>query len=110
MQSTLFEALLEQLREGQKADSGWKNKAQEKAFFAVLAVTPSPEKGACIIDKLKTKERHFKGLYKDWKQLLSHSGWGINPETGCVTVSEESWVGVIQVCTSHYYHQYYSNR
>ena len=102
MESTLFEALLEQSREGQKAASGWKNKAWEEALFAVLAVTPDSEKGACVIDKLKAKERHFKGLYRDWKWLLSYPGLGINPETGCVTTSEESWVGVIQVCTYSY--------
>ena len=97
MEQTLFEALLEQRRDGQKADNGWKTRAWEKAYDAVLAVAPEERKPTLTVGKMKTKELYFKGLYRDWKWLTAQSGWGIDARTGCVTASDQSWEGVIIV-------------
>ena len=84
-------------RDGRRADSGWKSKAWERALTAVFTVTPDSTKGALSVSKLKTKENHFKGLYRDWKWHLNQSGFGIHTLTQVITAGDEAWQQVIQV-------------
>jgi len=82
--------LLEQYRDGQQADSGWKSKAWERALEAVLKVAPESQKPNINTGKLKTKEQYFKGLYRDWKWLTSQSRFRVDPRTGVITASDEA--------------------
>jgi hypothetical protein len=89
--------LLEMDRKGKRADSGWKNEAWVELLPQVVETTPGRYRELLTIEKLKSKEQNIKSLYKDWKWLISQSGFGIHPETRCITGSNEAWEEVIRV-------------
>ena len=97
MEEALFNRLQDMNRAGKRADSGWKSEAWGEVLNAVLAVTPDRQKDLLTLEKVKSKESNYKALYKDWKWLISQSGFGIHPETRVVTASNEAWDEVLKV-------------
>ena len=75
---------------GKRADQGFKQEAWVQALANVQAVTPANIRNLLTIDKLKSKESNFKGLYKDWKWLVAQSGFGVHPETRRVTALDDA--------------------
>jgi hypothetical protein len=97
MEEILFNTMLDQVRLGKRADSGYKSEAWNKCFNAVEAeYTGNPS--LLTIEKLKSKLSNYQQLYKDWRWLLGQSGFGLHPETRVVTASSEAWEEVIRVC------------
>jgi hypothetical protein len=81
--------MLDQVRLGKRADSGYKSKAWNKCFNTVEAkYTGNPS--LLTIDKLKSKLSNYQQLYKDWRWLLRQSGFGLHPETRVITASSEA--------------------
>jgi hypothetical protein len=97
MEMALFETLVGQCRLGLRADSGYKAGAWNKAL-EVVQCSYHGMKELLTVDKLKSKLSNYQQLYKDWKWLLSQSGFGIHPETRVVTAASEAWEEVIRVC------------
>jgi hypothetical protein len=97
MEQQLFGTLVDQCRKGKRADSGFKSEAWAAALLAVLDATPEDLKHLLSIDKLKSMEQNYKGLYKDRMWLLEQSGFGINHITGCVTASDQAWDDLLKV-------------
>ena len=89
--------LLEIDRKGKRADSGQKNEAQVELLPQVVETTPARYRQLLTIEKLKSKEQNIKSLYKDQKWLISQSGFGLHPETRCITGSNKAWEEVIRV-------------
>jgi hypothetical protein len=98
MEDALFTTLLDQVRSGKRADSGFKQEAWVHALEAVRSISPLNIHHLLSIEKLKSKESNYKAYYKDWKWLIGQSGFGIHPETRCVTASAEAWEEVLRVC------------
>lgn len=97
MEEMLFQTLVDRARAGKRADQGFKTEAWAEALSKVQAVAPAKIKPLLTVAKLKSKESNYKALYKDWKWLISQSGFGIHPETRVVTASAEAWDEVLQV-------------
>ena len=95
MKEALFSALVEQSRRGKRADQGFKSEAWVVAFEGVNIVYKGTT--GLTMEKCKSKESNYRALYKDWKWLIGQSGFGIHPETACVTASPEAWEEVIRV-------------
>ncbi|KAK9342185.1 hypothetical protein V1522DRAFT_461035 [Lipomyces starkeyi] len=70
MEEGLFRTLLDKVRNGKRADSGFKQEAWVDA-----------------LEKLKSKESNYKAYYKDWKWLI---------ETSCVTEAPGAWDEVLR--------------
>lgn len=98
MEEGLFSTLLEKVRSGKRADSGFKLEAWTEALEVVKSTAPITMRPLLTIEKLKNKELNTKAQYKDWKWLIGQSGFGIHPETRCVTASDEAWSEVLKVC------------
>jgi Myb/SANT-like DNA-binding domain len=98
MEEALFTTLLEKVRSGKRADSGFKYEAWIDALEAVRSRAPSSIHPLLSIEKLKSKESNTKASYRDWKWLIGQSGFGLHPETRVVTASNEAWDEVLKVC------------
>jgi Myb/SANT-like DNA-binding protein len=97
MEEMLFQTLVDRARAGKRADQGFKTEAWVEVLSKVKAVAPAKVKPLLTLAKIKSKESNYKALYKDWKWLISQSGFGIHPETRVVTASVEAWDEVLQV-------------
>jgi hypothetical protein len=98
MEDALFTTLLDKVRSGKRADSGFKQEAWVHALEAVRLISPPNIHHLLSIEKLKSKESNYKAYYKDWKWSIGQSGFGIHPETRCVTASAEAWEEMLRVC------------
>jgi Myb/SANT-like DNA-binding domain len=81
MEEGLFTTLLDKIRTGKRADSGFKQEAWVDALGVVQSRAPLSMRPLLTIEKLKNKESNFKALYRDRKWLLGQSGFGVHPDT-----------------------------
>lgn len=98
MEDGLFTTLLDKVRSGKRADSGFKQEAWVDALGVVRFRAPLHLQALLSVEKLKNKESNIKALYKDWKWLLNQSGFGVHPETRVVTAPDSAWDEVLKVC------------
>ena len=91
----LVDGMVAQVNDGKRADTGFK----QEAYIAVIDQINAVNNGEVPIDleRAKNKISEYKALYVLWKQLLSLSGWSIDPETRIIQASEENWTDVIAV-------------
>jgi hypothetical protein len=96
MRIALFQGLIDQVRQGRRADSGFKAEAYNAVVPKVQLVCPQQ---GVRIDKqeCRSKISEYKALYSLWKTLSAKSGWGIDPETRLITTSDENWDTYLQV-------------
>ena len=98
MAEALVDGMVAQVKDGKRADTGFK----QEAYIAVLDQINAVNKGEVPIDleRAKNKLSEYKGLYILWKLLLSYSGWSLNPETCVIEAPDEAWDAVIAVSMS----------
>jgi hypothetical protein len=65
MEEGLFSTLLEKVRSGKRADSGFKLEAWTEALEVVKSTAPITMRPLLTIEKLKNKELNTKAQYKD---------------------------------------------
>jgi hypothetical protein len=102
MEQVLFSELMDQARDGKRADAGFKKEAWVAVREEVQRVYTGPPV-YITIDKLKSKELVYKGLYKDWKFLRDQSGFGWDEETQMITASDQAWDDIIKVPSALFY-------
>ena len=89
MEEVFFQTMVNQVRLGKRADSGYKSEAWTEAYNAV-SVAYTGRLVLLTVEKLKSKLSNYQQLYKDWRWLVAQSGFGLHPETRVVTASEEA--------------------
>ncbi|MCJ1349569.1 hypothetical protein MMC31_007810, partial [Peltigera leucophlebia] len=79
MELALLTAMVEAVRTGLRAESGFKKDAWKTAVTSVTNVLQIPRE--ITIDQCKSKMTWFKSKYKEWCILYTQSGWNFDDET-----------------------------
>ena len=95
MLEMLLETLVDQVRQGKRADSGLKAEAYAAALPKVQArMAPGNCRGgtsSLTRDKLRAKVSSLKKLYTAYLKLLDESGFGRDALTGLIIADDEVW-------------------
>jgi Myb/SANT-like DNA-binding domain len=98
MRYAFFCEMLDQVKDGQAADSGFKKAAWIAALEEVNIVYKGP--GLVSLVSARSMEQRWKARYKDFKFLREQSGFGWDEDAGMITASDQAWDDIIAVsCT-----------
>lgn len=101
MSKALLEAQIHQVRLGKRSDSGFK-----KSIWILILEAVQPHVHQTHADgsirrlsqsQASTKTSEFKSFHSEWKKLLEVSGFGKDPETGCITADNTVWDRYLEV-------------
>jgi hypothetical protein len=102
MIQVMLEALVEQVRKGKRAESGFKKEVWTAVLPQIQAeVVQTVEDGSYYeirSDQAANKLSDLKSLYSEFKRLLEQSGFGWDEEQGVVTAPDEVWDAYLKVC------------
>jgi hypothetical protein len=101
MRHAFFCEMLDQVKDRQAADSGFKKTAWITALAEVNMLYKGP--GVVSIDSARSIEQRWKSRYKDFKFLREQSGFGWDEDTGIVTASDQAWDDIIVVSNALIY-------
>jgi Myb/SANT-like DNA-binding protein len=95
METSLFNAFLEQYNKGKRADLGWKR----EAWGPIIEAVQTAYEGQQLVTKAQcqTKEATYKAHYKDHLYLKNLPGFSWNEELGVFEASPEAWDEQIKV-------------
>lgn len=89
MEQALLTAMVEAVRTGLRAESGFKKDAWKTAVTSVTNVLQTPRE--ITIDQCKSKMTWFKSKYKEWCILYTQSGWNFDNETQLFIAEDSAW-------------------
>ena len=89
MEFALLTSMLESVRNGLRAESGFKKEAWKTAVEDVKKVLKN--KREVIVDQLKTKFQWYKTKWKEWSLIKKNSGWGWDDDTELFLASDSEW-------------------
>jgi hypothetical protein len=97
----LFQAMVDQVRLGKRAQSGFKPEAwvyaQGEVKEHMQDLGSESEAAKVMLDRVKNKVNDTKARYKEWINLASASGFGWNELTELYEATDKVWTGYIKV-------------
>jgi hypothetical protein len=109
MTEALLVLLVEHVRQGLRADTGFKSPTWTAACSAVQPHISQKRADGGIIQvnqsQCTTRQSYLKESFQEYTALENASGTGFDEETGLITASNEFWAEWIAVSS-----QYYSNK
>lgn len=98
MLETLVLGLIEQVRLGRRAESGFKTEAYQPVIDSIKA---QMEEGATLTKaQVKSKVSWLKTMWQAWDRLRNESGVGIDHETGLLIADDEVWGPILKNVSS----------
>jgi hypothetical protein len=95
MHETLLATMLEQCRDGKRADSGFKKEAWRECKIAVQSVYQGV---LTLEDKhMKSKLDWFKLMWKEWSGIDENSGFGWDEPSQLYTAPDDVWKRYLHV-------------
>lgn len=96
MELVLLDSMVDSVRHGLRAESGFKKSAWVEALQKV--VTEFPLQSELTIKKLTTKLQWYKTKWKEWLIIDDLSGWGWDSVKELHTAPNETWKAHLIVC------------
>jgi|SRR6267154_3026810 hypothetical protein len=103
MTTALLTELRDQVRNGKRADNGFKKEAWTTAVIKANEVNDS---ALVTVKQAQNKVDTIKALYKDWQGLSQASGFGWDEQTQLYTAHPAVWATYISVQLTLYYNSY----
>jgi hypothetical protein len=103
MTTALLAELRDQVRNGKRADNGFKKEAWTTAVIKANEVNDS---ALVTVKQAQNKVDTIKALYKDWQGLSQASGFGWDEQTQLYTAHPAVWATYISVQLTLYYNSY----
>lgn len=101
MCKALLEAQIHQVRLGKRSDSGFKKSVWTLILEAIQPCIQQTYADGSIRritqSQASTKTSEFKSFHSEWRKLLEVSGFGKDPETGCITADDAVWDRYLEV-------------
>src|SRR5438045_8256108 len=102
MEEALLDGLCKQVRQGKRADSGFKKEAWMAVLPSIQAlVTQKDDKGnLCQLTQTQASNKtlEFKTLYIEWQLLCEATGFGWDEDAGIPTAPDNVWSHYLKVC------------
>ena len=95
MELVLLDSMVDSVRNGLRAESGFKKAAWVEAL---QIVTEFPLQSELTIKQLTTKLQWYKTKWKEWLIIDDLSGWGWDPVKELPTADNATWDAHLIVC------------
>ena len=95
-----MQSLVDQCRNGKRAESGYKKEAWIVVLEDVKAAASSKtsvDLELVTLSKIKSKQDFIKGKWKEWVRINELSGWGWNEDTQLFIAEPDQWERHIKV-------------